>query len=241
MRRDHRPYVIKKAYLQFQRLYVRRYLRPQLAHLGRGAVFMKPWHVELFGGPIAIGDCATVIATPDRRVRLSIWPAVDACEGIRIGRYCLICPGVRIGCAARVIIGNNTMLASGVYITDADWHGVYDRMDMGETAPVTIGENDWIGDGSIVCKGISIGDNSVIGAGAVVVKDVPANVVAAGNPARVVKHLEAERRFTTREDWYTQSQGSLARDFDALDRLMLRPNTFRHWLRHLVFPSPRDY
>ncbi|MGQ4723140.1 maltose acetyltransferase domain-containing protein [Streptomyces tunisiensis] len=64
------------------------------------------------------------------------------------------------------------------------------RRDKLEAArPITIGDNVWIGGGAVVCPGVTIGDNSVIGAGAVVTKDVPANVVAVGNPARPVRSL----------------------------------------------------
>ncbi|MDI3387608.1 sugar O-acetyltransferase [Streptomyces sp. B-S-A8] len=62
------------------------------------------------------------------------------------------------------------------------------RRDKLEAAlPITIGDNVWLGGGVIVCPGVTIGDNSVIGAGAVVTKDVPAGVVAVGNPARPVR------------------------------------------------------
>ncbi|EMF29194.1 sugar O-acetyltransferase [Streptomyces pseudogriseolus] len=64
------------------------------------------------------------------------------------------------------------------------------RRDKLEAArPITIGDNVWLGGGAIVCPGVTIGDNSVIGAGAVVTKDIPANVVAVGNPARPVRSL----------------------------------------------------
>ncbi|MFF4522672.1 sugar O-acetyltransferase [Streptomyces bluensis] len=64
------------------------------------------------------------------------------------------------------------------------------RRDKLEAArPIVIGDNVWIGGGAIILPGVTIGDNSVIGAGAVVTKDVPANVVAIGNPARVVRSL----------------------------------------------------
>ncbi|MGW3708759.1 sugar O-acetyltransferase [Streptomyces albogriseolus] len=64
------------------------------------------------------------------------------------------------------------------------------RRDKLEAArPITIGDNVWIGGGAIVCPGVTIGDNAVIGAGAVVTKDIPANVVAVGNPARPVRTL----------------------------------------------------
>ncbi|MFJ8184407.1 sugar O-acetyltransferase [Streptomyces sp. NPDC096105] len=64
------------------------------------------------------------------------------------------------------------------------------RRDKLEAArPITIGDNVWIGGGAIVCPGVTVGDNAVIGAGAVVTKDIPANVVAVGNPARPVRTL----------------------------------------------------
>ena len=65
------------------------------------------------------------------------------------------------------------------------------RRDKWEAAePITIGDNVWLGGGVIVCPGVSIGENTVVGAGAVVTRDLPANVVAVGNPARVVRQLE---------------------------------------------------
>ena len=66
------------------------------------------------------------------------------------------------------------------------------RRDKLEAAkPITIGNNVWLGGGVIVLPGVSIGENTVVGAGAVVTKDLPANAVAVGNPARVVRELDA--------------------------------------------------
>lgn len=65
------------------------------------------------------------------------------------------------------------------------------RKALEETArPIHIADNVWIGSGAIVLPGISIGENTVVGAGAVVTKDLPPNVVAVGNPARIIRHLE---------------------------------------------------
>ncbi|MER7331437.1 MULTISPECIES: sugar O-acetyltransferase [unclassified Micromonospora] len=65
------------------------------------------------------------------------------------------------------------------------------RRDKWEAAkPITIGDNVWLGGGAIVLAGVTIGENTVVGAGAVVTKDLPANVVALGNPARVVRQLD---------------------------------------------------
>jgi maltose O-acetyltransferase len=64
------------------------------------------------------------------------------------------------------------------------------RRDKLEAAlPITIGNNVWLGGGVIVCPGVTIGENTVVGAGAVVTRDLPPNVVAVGNPARVIKTL----------------------------------------------------
>jgi acetyltransferase-like isoleucine patch superfamily enzyme len=239
VRKDHRPYFIKRAYLKFQRFYAHRFIRPQFESLGEGYTFMKPWHVELFGSPITLGRCAHVIAAPDNRVRLSVWPAREGKGAIRIGDFCLICPGVRIGSADAVEIGSNCMLASKVYITDSDWHDIYNRIASGRTAPVTIAENVWIGDSAIICKGVTIGENSIIGAGAVVVDDIPANAVAAGNPARVVKQLNAAEGMIKRERWFS-GRAELSREIDQLDRAMLGGNSLLHWVRHLLFPAKGD-
>jgi maltose O-acetyltransferase len=65
------------------------------------------------------------------------------------------------------------------------------RRDKWEAArPIVIGDNVWLGGGSIVCPGVTIGENTVVGAGAVVIRDLPANVVAVGNPARVVNEVQ---------------------------------------------------
>jgi len=88
-------------------------------------------------------------------------------------------------------IGDNVFLGPGVQIYTAH-HPVIaaERIKGPELAsPVTIGNNVWVGGGSIICAGVSIGDNTTIGAGSVVVKNIPANVVAVGNPCTVIKKL----------------------------------------------------
>lgn len=67
------------------------------------------------------------------------------------------------------------------------------RRDKWEAArPITIGDNVWLGGGAIVLPGVTIGEHTVVGAGAVVSRDLPANVVAVGNPARVVRRLDED-------------------------------------------------
>ncbi|NNG00559.1 MAG: acyltransferase [Desulfobacteraceae bacterium] len=235
MRKDHRPFVVKKAWVKFEKTYTRHFLKPQLEQLGNGYRFMRPWHVKLFGGPISIGEYATVVAAPDSHVRLSVWSDLDAHGGISIGRYALICPGVRISSARRISIADSCMIANGAYITDSDWHGIYDRVGTGEAAPVTLEKNTWIGDSAIICKGVTVGENSIVGAGSVVVDTIPANTVAAGNPARVVKQLDPEKTVVSRRHFFKDAD-TLSRRFTQWDRAMLENNTFREWLRHLLIP-----
>jgi len=90
-----------------------------------------------------------------------------------------------------VRIGNNVMFGPNVQIYAAH-HPVVaaERIKGPELAsPIIIEDNVWIGGGSIICPGVTIGENTTIGAGSIVVKNIPANVVAVGNPCRTIRHL----------------------------------------------------
>jgi len=240
LKRDHRPYFLKHLDIRFQKWYVNHFLRPQFERLGKRTTFMKPWHVKIFGESISLGNYANVIATSDKKVRLTVWSNFGEKGRIKIGDYCLICPGVRIGAATEIVIGDSCMMAQGSYITDSDWHGLYDRSQpVGQTAAVRIGNNVWIGDSAIVCKGVTIGDNSVIGAGSIVTKDIPPDVIAAGNPAVVIKKLDKTRRIKTRAEWFSDPE-YLAMQFREIDRNALEGNTIFGWLRSMLFPSKDD-
>lgn len=98
-------------------------------------------------------------------------------------------------CAARSItIGNNVAVGANTTIVDTDFHPL-DSTERrlypaeGKTAPVVIQDDVFIGMNCLVIKGVTIGQGSVIGAGSVVVKDIPAGVVAAGNPTRVIRSI----------------------------------------------------
>ena len=93
-------------------------------------------------------------------------------------------------------IGDNTIIGSGCLITDTDSHPILaaERNLPGwpnytKSKPIVIGKNVFIGARSIVLKGVTIGDGAVVGAGSVVTKDVPANTIVAGNPAKVIKTI----------------------------------------------------
>ena len=98
-------------------------------------------------------------------------------------------------CAANEItIGNNVMVGANCQIFDTDFHPISFKKRLADpklakTAPVMIEDNVFIGMQSIILKGVQIGCGSVVGAGSVVTQNVPARVIVAGNPARVVKEL----------------------------------------------------
>ena len=187
-----------------------------------------------------MGDYSTIIATPDRKVRFTVWPVWKGSGKIEIGRCCLICPGTRIMSATSVTLGDGCMTAQNVSISDSDWHDLYDRsLPVGNTQAVTIGNNVWIGDSAIVCKGVTIGDNAIIGAGSIVVKNIPANAIAAGNPATVIKYLDPDKPLKTRTQWLSDP-AKLARDFEIIDRAMMKGNTLAGWFRSLLFPRRGD-
>ncbi|KRB78702.1 maltose acetyltransferase [Nocardioides sp. Root190] len=85
-----------------------------------------------------------------------------------------------------VQIGPNVQLLTPIHPLGAELR----RAKWESAKPITIGDNVWLGGGVIVCPGVTIGANTVVGAGAVVTKDLPAGVLAVGNPARVVRDLD---------------------------------------------------
>lgn len=101
-----------------------------------------------------------------------------------------------------IYVGDNTMFGPNVTIATAG-HPIQPelrRQGLQYNLPVHIGENCWLGAGVIVMPGITIGDNSVIGAGSVVTRDIPANVVAVGNPCRVLRPIgDHDRQFYWRD------------------------------------------
>ena len=109
---------------------------------------------------------------------------VYAEEGVFINFGCIMLDG------GGIHIGRRTLIAPGVHIYTAHHPLDADERDQWEMcSPVRIGERCWIGGDVTICPGVTIGDRSVIGAGAVVVSDIPADSLAVGNPARVIRRL----------------------------------------------------
>ena len=95
---------------------------------------------------------------------------------------------------ARVTIGDNVMFGPnvGLYTVNHPLNAVRRNTGLEYAKPVTIGNNVWVGGHSVILPGVTIGENSVIGAGSVVTKDIPANVVAVGNPCKVLRPITEE-------------------------------------------------
>ena len=122
---------------------------------------------------------------------------------IRLGSFVRIGRHAQIRCADSVLIGNGVIISENAIITDNNnhpisvafrrvWSQLPSSSDIhlwkwSEIKPVTIGQNVWVGENARICKGVTIGDNAIVAASSVVTKDVPANCIAAGNPARIVK------------------------------------------------------
>ncbi|MCD0442974.1 sugar O-acetyltransferase [Glycomyces sp. A-F 0318] len=139
----------------------RGHLAELLGELGEDVFIRPPFHVD-YGSNIRIGA---------RSFANFGLVALDV-AAITIGEDCQIGPNVQL-------LTPTHPIAPGP------------RRDKLEAAqPITIGDNVWIGGGAVVCPGVSIGENTVVGAGSVVTRDLPANVVAAGVPARVIRSVE---------------------------------------------------
>ena len=136
-------------------------LRKLFGRVGEDIIVEPPFYCD-YGKYTFIGDC----------VYMNFGCVILDCNEVHIGSRVMFGPYVQIYAAHHPISASR-------------------RIEGPELAtPVRIGDNVWMGGGAIVLPGVTIGDNTTIGAGAVVTQDIPANVVAAGNPARVIREIE---------------------------------------------------
>lgn len=113
-----------------------------------------------------------------------------------------------------IYVGDCTMFAPNVTVATAG-HPIAPclrKYGIQYNAPVRIGKNCWIGAGALIMPGVTIGDNTVIGAGSVVTKDIPSNVVAVGNPCRVMRDINEQDMIT-----YFKGRKINWSDFESLD------------------------
>ena len=141
---------------------IARYLLAQvIGSVGEGVDIRPPLRVD-YGHNITIGDGS--------------W--------VNFGLTALDVAPIVIG--QDVLIGPNCSLYTAIHPTEPGPR----RAKWESAAPITLGDNVWLGGSVVVCPGVTIGENSIIGAGAVVTRSVPANSIAVGNPARVIRALD---------------------------------------------------
>lgn len=141
-------------------------MKKMFAEVGKNCYIEPPFHANWGGAHVHLGDFVYTNFN---------FTAVDDSH-IYIGSYTMIGPNVTVATAGHPILPE---LRAKAY-----------QYNM----PVHIGKNCWIGAGALIMPGVTIGDNSVIGAGSVVTKDIPANVIAYGNPCRVAREISDHDR-----------------------------------------------
>ena len=148
---------------------------------GRILLYKKP------GCNISIGDNVKFHSSSRMNFRginhLTILQTNDKGD-ISIGNNCGF-SGVSIVSSIGVTVGNNVMCGANVMIGDRNDHE--DKYPQFPPAPINIGDNVWIGMNCVIMKGVTIGNGAIIGANSIVTKDIPAGVIAAGNPCRIIK------------------------------------------------------
>lgn len=147
-------------------------LREMFAEIGEGCYIEPPFHAN-FGG-----------------------------AHVHFGRY--VYANFNLTCVddTHIYVGDCTMFGPNVTVATAGHPILPELREKGYqyNMPVHIGKNCWIGAGAIILPGVTIGDNVVVGAGSVVTKDLPSNVVAVGNPCRVLREVsERDREFYFRD------------------------------------------
>jgi acetyltransferase-like isoleucine patch superfamily enzyme len=145
-----------------------------LIYIGKGSAFRSDATSNLIGV-----NRKCIIATHEKNAK------------IIIGTNCGF-SGTVIGAKEKITIGDNVLCGANTLITDFDWHGLTpgNRLTYsGDSREVIIGKDVFIGYGVVILKGVTIGENSVIGANSVVTRSIPANVIAGGNPCKVLNNL----------------------------------------------------
>lgn len=134
-------------------------------------------------------------------------PGVDGdnSKKLILGKNCKLGDNVHIVANEKVVIGDNCLMASKIFISDTN-HGDYSELTTASSPdlapddrplymkPVSIGNNVWIGENVCILLGVRIGDGSIIGANSVVIHDLPDQCIAVGSPAKVIKRYDSGQK-----------------------------------------------
>jgi acetyltransferase-like isoleucine patch superfamily enzyme len=188
-------------FLARNRMLTPRYARLLSRYLGRRLLTRAGWRWAS-DGPVFLGKGLELKIEPRGTIRFGrfVWigdgTKIRCHEGaVEIGAKTVMGQECTISAYQHVRIGEECVIADRAMFIDFD-HGIVEverpiRLQGIYKRDVEVGNNVWIGYGACVLRGVSVGDNSVIGTNAVVTKDVPANAVVAGIPARIIRMREA--------------------------------------------------
>lgn len=144
-------------------------------------------------GRIEIGDYCRLVSYPNQSPEVTNLRTYLPAATIHIGNHVGLA-GTTLHCNASITIGDYCRCGPGVIICDNDSHrvarSVEERAKRPAEAPIVLEDNVWLGMRTIVLKGVTIGTNTIVAAGSVVTRSLPANVIAGGIPARVIRSLE---------------------------------------------------
>jgi acetyltransferase-like isoleucine patch superfamily enzyme len=185
-----RTWWIKRRWYERNRRWRRRWRINR--HAARGGFFIR-YPVE--GEVLEALDSGRLTVGQDTLFEPGCWLTLGPEARIEIGAGCFLNRETMLAAVERIEIGDHVMFANGCFVGDADH--AYDDLDVPITwqgfvprGPVRIGHNVWFGVNCVVTGGVEIGDRAVIGANSVVTQSIPAGVIAAGAPAKVIREIE---------------------------------------------------
>lgn len=183
-----------------------------LSHIATSCCFyitgIRHKHFKTYGLPfIHISRQANVEIGNNFTLSNSIFNAASGIKGrckIEVRNAATLLIGSNVGislttieCHERIVIGNNVKIGFGCHIMDTDFHSLDAQIRTSDKdlvsakkCPIEICDNVFVGANSMILKGVKVGENAIIGAGSIVSNDIPANVLAAGNPCKVIRALK---------------------------------------------------